>query len=167
MTEPEPKDVRSLDETDLTLLALLQRDGRMPNKTLAELAGIAPSTTLARLRRLREIGALRGVHADVDPAALGRPIQAMIAVRLRPDSRNAMDSFAQTMSTVPGVLNVYFVSGSYDFMLHVAASGPDGLRSVIVEELNSRAVVASTETHLIFEHVRGNLSPAPRSRGAR
>src|SRR6185312_10973691 len=138
MMPDSPKDLRGLDHIDLELLALLEVDGRMPNNALAERVGIAPSTCLTRIRRLREIGAIRGFHADVDPAWIGRPIEAMIAVR------------------IPSVRDVYFVSGSYDFLLHVAAADVDDLRTVITERLSGTRLIAGTETYLIFEHRRGN-----------
>jgi DNA-binding Lrp family transcriptional regulator len=151
-----PKDVRSLDDVDRELLALLEADGRMPNNALAERAGIAPSTCLARVRRLREIGAIRGFHADVDPAWIGRPIQAMIAVRIRSDARDAIGKFAESLAGIPAVRDVYFVSGSYDFLLHVAAADVADLRSMITERLSGTRLIAGTETYLIFEHRRGS-----------
>ena len=98
MMPDSPKDLRGLDHIDLELLALLEVDGRMPNNALAERVGIAPSTCLTRIRRLRELGAIRGFHADVDPAWIGRPIQAMIAVRIRSDARDAIGKFAESLA---------------------------------------------------------------------
>ena len=69
------------------MLRVLAADARIPNNALAERVGIAPSTCLGRVRALRERGVIRGYHADIDPAALGRPIQAMIAVRLQSHAR--------------------------------------------------------------------------------
>src|SRR5687767_14447579 len=77
-TMATPNVLQSLDSVDRVLLAALQRDGRTPNNELARQAGIAPSTCLARVRSLRERGAIRGIHADVDPEVLGLSIQAMI-----------------------------------------------------------------------------------------
>jgi len=155
-TVPDPpKDLRALDQVDLDLLALLEVDGRMPNNALAERVGIAPSTCLTRIRRLREIGAIRGFHADVDPAWIGRPIQAMIAVRIRSDARDAIGKFAESLAGIPAVRDVYFVSGSYDFLLHVATADVGDLRTIITERLSGTHLVAGTETHLIFEHRRG------------
>lgn len=149
-----PKDVRPLDAVDRALVAALQRDGRTPNNELARLAGIAPSTCLARVRALRERGVVRGIHADVDPAQLGLTIQAMIAVSLRPDHRAEIGEFAQLVAGRPYVVNVFYVSGSYDHLVHVAARGSDALRG-IVNDLSSMPQVAGTETHLIFDHVAG------------
>jgi DNA-binding Lrp family transcriptional regulator len=151
-----PKDVRALDHVDRELLSLLERDGRMPNNALAERVGIAPSTCLTRVRRLVELGAIRGFHADVDPAWQGRPIQAMIAVRIRSDARDAIGDFADQLAGIPAVRDVYFVSGSDDFLLHVAAADVEDLRSVITDRLSGTRLVAGTETYLIFEHRRGS-----------
>jgi DNA-binding Lrp family transcriptional regulator len=156
---PQPKDVQPLDSVDRVLLAALQRDGRTPNNELARQAGIAPSTCLTRVRSLRDRGAIRGIHADVDPAVLGLSIQAMIAVSLRSDSRSALTGFAAAVAKKPYVLNVFFVSGSYDYLLHVAADDSDGLRD-IVTDLSGTGKVSDTETHLIFEHRTGRADAA-------
>ena len=80
-----PKDVRlvELDATDRELLRLLQGDARMTNNELAQRVGIAPSTCHGRVRRLIDSGVIRGFFADVDPAAVGRPLRAMVAVSLQ------------------------------------------------------------------------------------
>ena len=156
---PTPNDVLDLDTVDRVLLAALQRDGRTPNNELARQAGIAPSTCLARVRSLRERGAIRGIHADVDPEVLGLSIQAMIAVSLRADARARLADFAAEVAEKPYVLNVFFVSGSYDYLLHVATGSSDGLRD-IVTDISGTGKVSGTETHLIFEHRAGRADAA-------
>lgn len=150
-----PQIVQALDDIDRRLLSLLQEDGRIPNNALAETVGISASTCLARVRALRSRGAIRGIHADLDPRWLGLPIQAMISVQLQSDSRAEIPKFSAEMARHRSVLNVYFVSGSYDFLLHVAAADTDDLRSFVVEELSAMPQIAGTETHLIFDHKRG------------
>jgi DNA-binding Lrp family transcriptional regulator len=147
----------NLDETDRRIVLELARDARLPNNTLARLAGIAPSTCLGRVRALRERGVIRGYHADVDPAALGRPLQAMIAVRLQSDARGHIRAFVADVATRDEVLNVFFLAGKDDFLLHVAAASTEDLRD-FVEDLSSNADVAYTETSLIFEHVRADAA---------
>ena len=109
-----------LDDIDRRLLTLLERDGRMANNALASAVGIAPSTCLARVRALRESGVIRGFHADVDPAALGRGLRAMIAVRMQPGSRQQLAAFSRHVAARPEVLDVYFLAGADDFLVHVA-----------------------------------------------
>jgi len=146
-----------LDAIDQVIVRELARDARLPNNELAARAGVAPSTCLGRVRALRERGVIRGYHADIDPAAIGRPLQAMIAVRLQADSRGHLRSFVAGMVRLPEVLNVFFLAGKDDFLLHVAAASTEALRDFI-ERLSSNADVAYTETSLIFEHVRAHAS---------
>ena len=153
------KDVRPLDDVDERIVRELRHAGRLPNNALADKVGIAPSTCLTRLRALVERGVIAGFHAEVDPSWLGRPIQAMIAVRLRGDARGAIAEFADRLAGLPEVLNVYFLAGADDFHVHVAARDPDDLRAFVVDQLSSAPEVALTETNLIFEHRRGRLAP--------
>jgi DNA-binding Lrp family transcriptional regulator len=157
-TGPPPNILRPpLDDVDRRLLAELAADARLPNNALAERAGIAPSTCLARVRALRERGVIRGYHADVDPTALGRPIQAMIAVRLQSHARGHIPAFMAKIATLPEVLNVFFLGGADDFHVHIAATGTDNLRDFVVVNLSGDPDVARTETNLIFDHIRANL----------
>jgi DNA-binding Lrp family transcriptional regulator len=161
----QPNVVRqALDEVDRALLSALVADGRTPNVTLAEQAGIAPSTCLARVAALRERGALRGIHADVDLAAVGRPLQAMIAVRLRTHVREQVELFRRTAPQIPGVISVFHVSGADDYLLHVAVADSDALRDFVLEHLTGHPAVGHTETSLIFEQLRGATSVVPVSR---
>jgi len=153
-----PKSVRpELDEVDRRIVLELARDARLPNNVLAERAGIAPSTCLGRVRALRERGVIRGYHADVDQAALGRSLQAMIAVRLQTTARGHIRAFVAEVARLPEVLNVYFLGGKDDFLLHVATASSEDLRD-FVETLSANADVAYTETSLIFEHVRADTA---------
>jgi len=146
-----------LDELDRRIVRELARDARLPNNALAERVGIAPSTCLGRVRSLRERGVIRGYHADVDQAALGRPLQAMIAVRLQSHARGRIRGFVARVAGLPEVLNVFFLAGKDDFLLHVAAASTASLRD-FVETLSSNADVSYTETSLIFEHIRADVA---------
>ena len=159
-----PKDVRraDLDEVDRRILLALHADARIPNIALAEAVGIAPSTCHGRVRRLQEIGVIRGFYTDIDPAAIGLSLQAMISVNLQSNARGKIRNFIGQMRRKPQVMDVYFLAGADDFILHVAARDTDDLRSFVVENLNSDADVAGTQTSLIFEHLRGASPLGPR-----
>src|SRR3984885_1612183 len=150
-----PAGAGDLDEIDRQIVRELAQDARLANNALAERVGIAPSTCLGRVRSLRERGVIRGYHADVDPAALGRPLQAMIAVRLQSNARGRIRGFAADVAALPEVLNVFFLAGKDDFLLHVAAASTASLRE-FVESLSAGGDVSYTETSLLFEHVRAD-----------
>lgn len=150
-----PNKVRrpGLDATDRAILRVLRTDARIANNALADLVGVAPSTCLARVKALRESGVIRGFHADIDPAALGHQLQAMIAVRVQGTARAAMAELGRELAQRPEVLDVYFVAGTDDFLVHVAARDTEVLRGFVVDQLSARPEISHTQTSLIFEHL--------------
>jgi len=149
-----PNDLR-LDETDRAILEVLSTDARISNARLAERVGVAPSTALQRVRQLREGGVLRGFHAEIDLAALGRPLQAMVAVRLTVHNREQIETFTTNVRQLPGVLTVFHLAGATDYLVWLAAADAQDLREFVVEHLASDPAVAHAETSLIYEHRRG------------
>ncbi|WP_205327301.1 Lrp/AsnC family transcriptional regulator [Glycomyces sp. YM15] len=155
-TQPPP-----LDGTDLAILAALAEDGRMTNAALAARAGVAESTCAYRLRALRESGVLTGIAARLNPEAFGRPLHAIIKVRLGSHSREHVHNLYDRLVELPGVMTVFHVGGDDDFLLHVAVAGPEALRDLILEHVTAHAVVRQTETQLVFE-VRDGRGVLPR-----
>ena len=135
----------------------------MPNTELARRVGLPESTCSTRVRALRDQGVLTGVHADVDLAALGRPMEAMVAVRFSGHRREQMDHFRASIVDVPGVIAAYHVAGENDFLVHVCAESPHALRDFVLDRLTGMPGIVQAQTSLIFERLRG----APRSRDAR
>ena len=79
-------DFGELDSVDRALLLELQNDARQTNKALADKVGVAPSTCLERVRELRARGVISGFRADIDPAAVGRPMEAIMSIQQGPPS---------------------------------------------------------------------------------
>src|SRR4051794_38606064 len=143
----------ALDDVDRDILRELERDGRISNKALAALVGVAPSTCHARVRALRESGVLRGFHAQVDPEAVGRGLQAMIAVRLQAAARARLSEVAHRLAQRPELRDVYLLAGVDESLAHAAARASPALRRFVLEHLSTRPEVAHTQTSLVFEHV--------------
>jgi DNA-binding Lrp family transcriptional regulator len=148
-----------LDRFDIAILSAMHRNARISNKRLAERVGLAPSTCLERVRRLVELGVLRGFHADVDLGFLGVGLQAMIAVRMSEHSRELVDAFRQYVETLTEVLAVYHVAGADDFLVHVAVRDADHLRDLALDAFTTRAEVDRIETRLIFEYMTTRRLP--------
>ncbi len=150
---------RALDPIDSSLVGELSRDARATNAQLAARAGVAPSTAHARLRGLEGRGIVRGYHASIDQAALGRGLQAMIGVTLRPGARQeSIERFAAEVGALPQVIQLFFVSGGDDFLVHVAVEDSSALREVVVRHLSAQHSVASTRTSVIFAYQRNALA---------
>jgi DNA-binding Lrp family transcriptional regulator len=151
----------ALDELDAAIVRELQRDARRTNRDVAAAVGVSPTTALDRTRALRERGVLRGAILDVDLAALGRPVQALVAVRIRPPSRRVIEGFRRWAAGLPDILGVFVTSGTEDFLLHVAVPDNEALYAFVVDTLTERAEVADVRTSVVYEHLRNHqIAPA-------
>ncbi len=147
-----------VDELDAGIIRLLQSDARLSNRELARQLGIAPSTCLERVRSLARRGVIKGYHAEIDPAALNRGVQAMVAVQVRPLSRAVIDTFKASAAQMPEVLSVFVLSGGDDFLLHVGVPDLDALHAFLLDRLSKRREVTGFRSSLIFQQVS---NPAP------
>jgi DNA-binding Lrp family transcriptional regulator len=150
-----------LDELDAAILRELQADARRTNRDVAAAVGVSPTTALDRTRSLRERGVIRGATLDVDLPSIGRPVQAMIAVRIRPPSRRNIEGFRNWVTTLPDTLGVFVTSGTEDFLIHVAVPDNDSLYAFVIDRLTERPEVADVRTSVVYEHLRNDrIAPA-------
>ena len=145
-----------LDELDTAILRELQSDARKTNREVAAAVGVSPTTALDRTRALRKRGVIRGALLDVDLPSIGRPVQALIAIRIRPPSRRNIEAFREWVSALPDTLGVYVTTGSEDFIVHVAVPDNDSLYEFVIDRLTERPEVADVRTSIVFEHIRNN-----------
>lgn len=141
-----------LDDTDLEMLRVLSSDGRISNADLANELSIAPSTSLMRMRRLIDQGVIRSFAAEINPEAIGLELQALISVTLRAGARSNLASFMKSMQQHPQVVQVFFLGGQEDFMVHVAVANSEEVREFVLEQLSNNPFVANTRTNLVFDH---------------
>lgn len=148
-------DIAALDSIDRQLLALLQNDARTTNRELADRVGLSPSACLVRVRALRERGIISRFAAELDLAALGRPLQALVSISLARHARAVLDRLVDDLAALDETISVFHLSGDADYLLHLAVRDPEHLRDVVLDKLTSRPEVAQVNTSLVFEHHRG------------
>jgi DNA-binding Lrp family transcriptional regulator len=142
-----------VDATDRAIVDELQRDARQSNRDLAAKLNIAPSTCLERVRALRARGVITGYHAAVDLRALNRNLQALIAVQVRPLSRDVITDFKRYMSEQPEVLSVFVLAGGDDFIVHVAVADIQRLHDFLMDRFTIRREIVGFRTSIVYQHV--------------
>ena len=147
-------DAGELDSVDRALLRELQNDARQTNKALAEKVGVAPSTCLERIRELRARGVITGFRAEVDPATIGRPMEAILSIQQRSAHREATESLLRDAAALPESVRVMALTGTTDFIIHVAVRDMEHLRD-LVWGLIERPEVGRVQSSLVFARVEG------------
>jgi DNA-binding Lrp family transcriptional regulator len=148
-----------LDELDAAIVRELQRDARRTNRDIARAVGVSPSTALERTRALRRRGVIKGALLDVDLSAIGRPVQALIAVRVRPPTRRNIEAFRDWARQLPETVGVFVTAGTEDFLVHVAVPDNNSLYEFVIDKLTARTDIADVRTSVIYEHIKTRLQP--------
>ncbi|MFI1093511.1 Lrp/AsnC family transcriptional regulator [Streptomyces sp. NPDC020917] len=141
----------ALDPVDLHILRLLQNDARTTYRDLAAAVGVAPSTCLDRVARLRRSGVILGHELRLDPAKLGRGLEALLLVQVRPHRRDLVGPFVDRLRELPESRALFHLTGPDDFLVHVAVTGTADLQRLVLDEFTARPEVARVETRLIFQ----------------
>jgi DNA-binding Lrp family transcriptional regulator len=145
---------------DSTIVELLQQNARITNRALAEAINLAPSTTLGHVAELERSGVITGYHASVDLRSLGRGVQALVFVKLRPKTSGAVAEFVNHIWKMDSVVGIHFISGADDALVHVAVGSTEELRKTVLDDISSLPMVVDQRTSIIFEHrVKSTVVP--------
>ena len=141
-----------IDEIDRKIIEELQRNARRSNKDLAESVGLAPSTTLSRVRSLEERGIIVGYHAQVDHDAIGREVRATVSVRLQPKNREVVERFLQHAWAMEETVAISLVTGPFDVLIHLSLGDVSTLGDRVLNQIASFEAVVDEQTTLVLEH---------------
>ena len=124
-----------MDAIDRAIIAELQRDGRLSNVDLAARVNLSPSPCLRRVRALEASGAIRGYHADIDPAAIGRGYELSVLVELTQKDRATVDAFERGIAGMDAVVECRRMYGVPDYIIRVAVADSDAYEAFYMSEL--------------------------------
>lgn len=144
---------RDIDDVDRRIIAALVADSRSSIRQLAERVHISRSAAHSRLNALIESGAIRRFTADIDKAALGMTVSAVVVVKIGerpwPDVRD-------DLAALPFVEKVQAVSGDIDALLTVNAPSNTELSQVILRQVHEIPGIVSTRSLLVLDEVDGH-----------
>lgn len=153
----------SLDEIDLTILGILQREGRITNAELAKRVGLSPPSALQRVRQLERSGVIKSYVALLDADKLGQKVMVFAMVRLSLHQEQPIERFRRGIAEIPEVVESYHISGDYDYLLKIIVPDIRSYETLIREKVSRirgiRQIVSSFvlgvpkyTTQIPFEH---------------
>ena len=147
-------DAPSLDRTDLALLALLQREGRISNAELAERVSLSASACLRRVQRLEQAGVLSGYAAQIDPARVGLGLQAFVRVQLARHDAEAIAEFTARINAWDEVIACHALTGDMDYLLHVVVQDLAHFSRFLLDHLLNASGVADVNSSFVLRTVK-------------
>lgn len=145
-----------VDDIDVRIVDLLQRNGRTPQSDIARAVGLAPSAVLERVRKLEAKGIVRGYAALLDPESVDLGLLAFIAVRT--EGIQGDEEAGRLLAEIPEVLEVHHVAGDDCFLLKVRVRNTSALGDLLKARLSHITGITSTRTTIVL----GTLKETPR-----
>ncbi|AWI84696.1 proline dehydrogenase transcriptional activator [Alloyangia pacifica] len=142
------------DRFDRAILTTLAEEGRLSITELAKRIGLSKSPTQARLRRLEDLGVIRGYRAILDPIQLGLDHVAFVEVRMSDTRETSLEAFNKAVTAIPEIEQVHLIAGSFDYLLKVRTSDMRSYRRVLAEKLSTLPHVSTTSTYVAMQAVK-------------
>lgn len=141
-----------MDETDLQIVNLLQRDARTTQQEVARAVGLSQPSVAERIRKLEQREIITGYVARVDAQKLGLDITAFIGVSI--EHPKYFERFTAQVAALPDVLECHRVAGGDSYLLKVRTQNTRTLDQLLVEKLRTLPGVTRTHTTIVLSSVK-------------
>jgi len=118
--------MEKVDSIDLKMLTVLQKDGGISQRDLAEQVGLSQNACWRRLQRLSASGIISGTRTTINLSALGLDLVVFVMVRTRHHSKEWADQFRAHVERLPEVTDFFRIGGDWDYLIKVTARGMAG-----------------------------------------
>lgn len=143
-----------LDEFDKKLLRLLQQNNRMTAEELGEAVGLSSSAVQRRLKRLRDERVIEADVSIISPAVGGIGITCVVDVILDDGNSRSLEKFKSIMRERSEVMQCYFVTGTYDFVIIVNTRDMTHYEDFTKKWLMENPNVKHFYTHVVMDKVK-------------
>lgn len=139
-----------LDKTDLKILRILQKNGKITNIQLSNEIGLSPAPTLERVRKLENSGVIKSYHAVVNAAKLGVNITTFMQVTLTYHKANSIQRFKEEVDNIDEIVECYHVTGQGDFLLKVVTKDIAAYERLILDKITNIEGMGQIQTIMVL-----------------
>lgn len=154
----QKESARTLDKLDRHILQLLQQDGRMSMKDLAEQVGLSITPCIERVKRMERDGVISGYYARVNPAAVGTNLLVFVEITLNQKSAKAFEQFRREVLLIPEVMECHLVSGDFDYLIKARIREMAEYRKLLGDMLLQLPGAAQSKSYVVMEEIKETLA---------
>lgn len=158
MPEEIGKNIQELDEFDRKILNQLQQNNRITNEELGEMLNLSTSSIQRRLKRLRQEKIIEADISVISPAAAGYGITCVVDVTLHLGNSEVIDNFKTLMNNCSDVMQCYYVTGTYDFVVIVNTKDMHHYEQFSKKYMMDNTNVKQFYTHVVMDKVKQGYS---------
>lgn len=150
-----------LDDRDIKILSILQREGRISKAALAERVNLTPAPCWERLKRLEKAGIITGYRAEIALSKVMPSITVFMATELEGHRAEDFQLFERSVQTIDAIVGCWAVGGGFDYIVQIVARDIDAYQRLIDQLLEARVGLARYFTYIVTKPVKqpGALPP--------
>jgi len=154
----QKESTRALDRIDRNILQLLQGDGRMAMKELAEQVGLSITPCIERVRRMERDGVITGYYARINPAAVGTALLVFVEITLNHKSAKTFEQFRREVLRIPEVMECHLVSGDFDYLIKARIREMAEYRKLLGDMLLQLPGAVQSKSYVVMEEIKETLA---------
>ncbi|MEC7760372.1 MAG: Lrp/AsnC family transcriptional regulator [Pseudomonadota bacterium] len=148
-----------LDATDLAILKVLARDGRITKAALADAVGLSPTPCWNRLKRLEKAGVIDGYGARFDLRRIGPSVTVFVAVEIADHTAASFRIFEDALTRYDEITACWALGGGYDYLMQVVTRDIDAYQRLLDAMLDAKIGLSRYFTYIVTKPVKGGPPP--------
>lgn len=140
----------TLDETDVHILRLLQKDAKITIRDIAQQIHLSASPVHTRIKRLEDAGVIKGYITLIDFSKFENTLMVICYVSLKEHSKLSGGKFINAIMNMPEVVECYNISGAFDFMLKIVCVNMEAYYDFHVNQLSQIENVGQVQSTFVM-----------------
>lgn len=144
------------DEIDLKILSQLLKNSQQSIKLIAQTVGLSVTPVYERIKRLEQRGIIKNYSINLDREKLGWELTVFCNVSLQTHTKNLIEQFEEAVKKMTEVIEVYHISGDFDYMLKVVCKDNKQYHDFLIQKLSKLNMVAKVQSNFVMLEVKSN-----------
>ncbi len=145
-----------IDNIDLKILEILQKNGRISNLELSKQVGLSPPPCLRRLKILEESGYIESYKANLSDSKLGFNVVVFVFITLSSQQEEVLNQLEKDISKIEMIRESYIISGEFDFILKVVARDWEQYNKMLTKYLTNNPNIVNIRSSLMIKKIKSN-----------
>lgn len=141
--------IANLDDLDKNILSILMQNAKVSYTDIAKELFVSGGTIHVRMKKLEQMGLVKGAELKVDYAALGFDITAFLGIYL--DKSSLFDEVSKQLESIPEIVSIHYTTGTYSMFIKIICRDTQHLRDVLHDKVQLIEGIQRTETFISLE----------------
>lgn len=138
-----------IDNLDIQILSILMKNATTPYTEIAKELIVSGGTIHVRMKKLEELGIIKGANLEINPQKLGYDICAFLGIFLEKGSQ--YNNAVKQLQTVNEIVELHYTTGSWSIFAKIICRDTTHLREILNEQIQSVEGIQRTETFISLE----------------